>query len=97
MIPTKISNRQNDLFKSRLSSQLNPNNQIFILAKQIDWEELEELFGGFHSFGRGQPPKPVRLMIGLMILQHTFGLSDETVVSQWVENSYWQYFCGYDF
>ena len=40
---------------------------------------------------------PVRLMVGLMILQHTFGISDETVVSQWTQNPYWQYFCGYDF
>jgi transposase, IS5 family len=25
------------------------------------------------------------------------GLSDEAVVAKWVENPYWQYFCGYDY
>ena len=36
-------------------------------------------------------------MTGLMMLQHMEGLSDERVVEKWVENPYWQYFCGYDF
>jgi len=35
----------------------------------------------------------VRLMAGLLYLQHTFALSDEEVVWRWVENSYWQLFC----
>jgi IS5 family transposase len=42
----------------------------------------------------GQPPKPTRLMAGLLYLKHTFALSDEEVVARWVENAYWQYFCG---
>ena len=31
------------------------------------------------------------------MLEHIFDLSDEEVVSYWVENPYWQFFCGYDF
>jgi len=42
------------------------------------------------------PPKPFRLMSGLLLLQHMHSLSDELVVQRWVENPYWQYFCGYD-
>jgi IS5 family transposase len=42
----------------------------------------------------GRPAKPTRLMVGLHYLKHTFDLSDEEVVTQWVENPYWQYFCG---
>lgn len=45
----------------------------------------------------GYPPKPIRLMVGLLMLQHMEGLSDEAVVAEWVENPYWQLFCGYDF
>jgi hypothetical protein len=30
----------------------------------------------------------------LLYLQHTFDLSDEDVVWQWVENPYWQVFTG---
>ena len=32
---------------------------------------------------------PIRLMVGLHYLKHTFNESDETVVDRWVENPYW--------
>ena len=34
---------------------------------------------------------PSRLVIGVLYLKHAFGLS---AVAMWVENPYWQYFCG---
>jgi IS5 family transposase len=70
---------------------------LFILASQINWTTFEEEFGAHYTPGPGQPPKPIRLMVGLMMLQHMKGLSDEQVVYQWVQNPYWQYFCGYDY
>jgi IS5 family transposase len=33
-------------------------------------------------------------MVGLHYLKHAFNQSDEAVVTRWVENPYWQYFCG---
>ena len=42
----------------------------------------------------GRPGKPVRLMCGLLILKHLRNLSDESLVEQWSENAYYQYFCG---
>jgi IS5 family transposase len=33
-------------------------------------------------------------MVGLQLLKHTCNVSDEEVVASWVENPYWQYFCG---
>jgi IS5 family transposase len=44
--------------------------------------------------GPGQPPLPTRLMAGLFILKHMHNLSDETLCDRWVENPYFQYFCG---
>lgn len=82
---------------NRLSNQLNPRDPLFILTGQINWAFLEESFGSHYTDGPGQPPKPIRLMVGLMMLQHMHGLSDEQVVSQWVQNPYWQYFCGFDY
>ena len=38
----------------------------------------------------GRPGVPIRLMVGLCYLQHTFQLSDQEVVERWVENPYWQ-------
>ena len=96
MKPKKIDNAQGDLFKSRLSNQLNPKDPLFILSGQINWSLFEESFGCEYTDGAGQPPKPIRLMVGLMMLQHMHGLSDEQVAHQWVQNPYWQYFCGYD-
>src|SRR5262245_8296784 len=43
------------------------------------------------------PPLPTRLMAGLAILKHTFDLSDEELCARWVENPYFQYFCGEEF
>jgi hypothetical protein len=40
---------------------------------------------------------PTRLMAGLAILKHTYNLSDEVVCEQWLENPYYQYFCGEEF
>ena len=34
-------------------------------------------------------------MVGLQYLKYTFNESDESVVARWVENPYWQYFCGF--
>lgn len=42
----------------------------------------------------GAPAKPIRRMVGLLILKHLRNLSDESVVEQWVENIYYQFFCG---
>ena len=100
MQPTKIDNRQEDIFRGRLSNELNPKHEMMILSRLIPWDSLEsefsDLYQSDHNAG-GQPPKPIRLMIGILLLQHLHSLSDEQVVRTWVENPYWQFFCGYDF
>ena len=80
----------------RLSKQLNPSHPLCLLAELIDWEELEEELGSSYSEGNSRPPKPIRLMTGLLMLQHMSGFSDDQTVRHWVENPYWQYFCGFD-
>jgi len=97
MKPRPIVQDQDLLFKSRLSTQLNPKHELLRLAHAIDWQQLETEFLPLFSEGAGHPPLPIRLACGLMILQHMFNFSDEKVVEAWVENPYWQAFCGYDF
>ena len=100
MQPAKIDNRQEDIFRGRLSNELNPKHEMMILSRIIPWDSLESEFSDlYQSNGNagGQPPKPIRLMIGILLLQHLHNLSDEQVVRSWVENPYWQFFCGYDF
>ena len=59
-------------------------------------EAAEARFGGFYA-EEGRPGIPIRLMVGLHYLKHTFNESDESVVARWVENPYWQYFCGEEY
>ena len=86
-----------DLFRSRLDQIIDMNHALAKLARSIDWGFLEERFGAVYSDGPGHPPLPTRLMAGLAILKHTHNLSDEVLCERWVENPYYQYFCGEEF
>jgi IS5 family transposase len=67
------------------------------LSQQIDWAVFENEYGQLYKEGQGRPGLPTRLMVGLHYLKYTYHESDETVVARWLENPYWQYFCGYGF
>lgn len=97
MKPIKQNNSQNQLFESRLSNLLTPNHPLIQLSKLINWKSFEDDFSNLFVERIGQPAKPVRLVVGILMLQHMYGISDENIVFRWVENPYWQYFCGYDF
>jgi transposase, IS5 family len=88
---------QSDLFKARLDQIINLEHELVGLARAVDWPFLETGFGAAYSDVAGQPPLPTRLMAGLAILKHTFDLSDEELCARWVENPYFQYFCGEEF
>jgi IS5 family transposase len=88
---------EQDLFRSRLDQVINMDHALVRLARTIDWRFLEEKFGAVYAEGTGRPPLPTRLMAGLAILKHTYNLSDEVVCEQWIENPYYQYFCGEEF
>src|SRR5258707_4183855 len=64
------------------------------LARRIDMLLLEEKVVAMDTDKPGQPPLPTRLMARLAILKHTYDLSDEALCDRWVENPYFQYFCG---
>src|ERR1700704_6818625 len=88
---------QNDLFKARLDQIADMNRPLMKLARAIDWDFLERSFGAVYSDGPGQPPLPTRLMAGLAILKHTDDLSDEVLCERWLDNPYYQLFCGEEF
>src|SRR3979490_565179 len=88
---------EQDLFRSRLDQVINMDHALAKLARTIDWGFLEEKFGAVYGDGLGPPPLPTRLMAGLAILKHTYNLSDEGVCELWIENPYYQYFCGEEF
>ena len=88
---------QSDLFRARLDQIVDLGHPLAKLAATIDWRFLEERFGAVYSDKPGQPPLPTRLMAGLSILKHTHNLSDEELCARWVENPYFQLFCGEEF
>lgn len=85
-----------DLFRAQLSQILNLHHPLCRLSRQIDWSVFETQFGRLYAEGPGRPGLPTRLMVGLHYLKYTFNESDESVAARWLENPYWQYFCGYE-
>jgi transposase, IS5 family len=88
---------QNDLFKARLDQIVDLNHPLAKLARTVDWRFLEERFGAAYTDKPGHPPLPTRLMAGLAILKHMHDLSDEVLCERWIENPYYQLFCGEEF
>lgn len=86
-----------DLFRSRLHQIINMYHELVRLAKTVSWEAIEARCGEVYSEGPGMPPLPTRLMAGLAILKHTFNFSDKDLCARWVENPYFQFFCGETF
>ncbi len=82
------------LFQAHFDQLLNPAHPLLKLAGQIDWAAFDDAFGALYCEDHGAPAKATRLMVGLHDLKHTFNESDESVVAKWVENPYWQAFCG---
>ena len=88
---------QADLLRSRLDAILDMDHALVKLSRTIDWSFLEQRFGAVYEDKPGRPPLPTRLMAGLAILKHTYDLSDEVLCERWVENPYYQFFCGEEF
>ncbi len=88
--------RHDDLFRERLDAMINMRHPLVRLAAVIDWQGFDDEFGTLYS-PIGRPGVVTRLMVGLHYLKHTGNLSDELVVERWLENPYWQYFCGLEY
>jgi len=93
MLQSTKKDNQKSLFFT-LEDSLNQKHPLYVLSHQVDWTMFEREFSPLYSLDNGAPAKPIRLMVGLLILKHVRNLSDESVVEQWSENIYYQYFCG---
>jgi transposase, IS5 family len=90
----KSRSPQCELFGAHLSELLNRDHPLYVLAERIDWSEFEAAIDACYADELGRPGVNMRLMVGLLYLKHAFDESDESVVARWVENPYWQFFCG---
>jgi transposase, IS5 family len=64
---------------------------------------VDDWFGSTRQLAGGARPQagrhrlPIRLMIALLLLKHTYNESDESVVERWGQDVYFQYFSGQDY
>jgi transposase, IS5 family len=91
--PPTQARSEADMFRSRLENMIDMRHELVRLAGLIDWNRFDEAFGGLYA-EKGRPGLPTRLMAGLHLLKHARGISDEQVCAQWIENAYFQHFCG---
>ena len=96
MKPARPGRASGDLFRERLDAMIDMRHPLVRLAGLVPWADFDQRFGTFYK-PLGRPAKPTRLMVGLHYLKHIYDLSDDAVVARWVENPYWQQFCGFAF
>ena len=85
---------QTDFFRSRLDQIINMRHELVLLSHEIDWAWLESEIAPLFPAKTGNPPLPARFMLGIFLLKHIYGLSDEGVCERWVHDPYFQYFTG---
>ena len=88
-----LKQQQGNFLYQDLLDQLNPKHPLLLLAKKIPWELFEDEFKPLYA-EIGRPAKSIRLMVGLLLLKQLENLSDERVVEAWLQNPYYQAFCG---
>ena len=85
-----------DLFRARLEQIINMKHELVHLAGQIDWDWIDGEIAPLYS-DNGRPGIETRFVIGLLLLKHIYGLSDEGVCERWVHDPYFQHFTGEEF
>ena len=81
------------MFKTVLASFINPQHELCLLAKEIDWAYLEKEFAPLYG-EVGRPSIPIRTIVGLLLLKQIYNLGDETVMERYIDSPYCQHFCG---
>jgi transposase, IS5 family len=84
---------EGDLFRARLDQIINMKHELVALAGKIDWGWIDAEIASLYS-DKGRPGIETRFVIGLLLLKHIYGLSDEGVCERWVHDPYFQFFTG---
>jgi IS5 family transposase len=85
-----------DLFRARLDQIINLKHELVQLGEKIDWDWIDREIAPLYS-EKGRPGIESRFVIGLLLLKHIYGLSDEEVCERWVYDPYFQHFTGFEF
>jgi len=82
-----------NFFDRSIEGFANMDHELIQLADNIDWSKIEKSLEG-HYCNYGRKAIQTRLLVGLQMLRWMYGLSDEAVCARWVNDPYFQYFCG---
>lgn len=81
-------------FNQPLGLRMNPDNRCVQLVDRVPWVIFQEKYAALFPSGTGNEAKPLRLVLGYLIIQNRFQYSDRELVEQLSENPYLQYFIG---
>jgi IS5 family transposase len=85
-----------NLFSGSFMDMLDSKDSLIVLADTFPWSKVESKFQKYYKNEKvGRPNKPIRLMVGLLLLKQLENISDENIVLQFKRNPYYQYFCGF--
>lgn len=85
---------QLNIFQTPLKQFIKDKHELVLLSRKIDWAKLEQALSVYYCTDNGRPGVPIRTISGILILKRVYNQSDESVLDRWVENPYWQFFCG---
>jgi IS5 family transposase len=88
---------QNDFFRARLEQIVDMGHPLAQLAATIDWRFWRS--GSVQSIRTSRAIRRCRpgTWRGFRSSSHTHNLSDKELCARWVENPYYQLFCGEEF
>lgn len=81
-------------FNHPIGLKMNPENRWIKKAANIPWLAIEDRYAKLFPSKTGMPAKPLRMALGLLIIQKQYDYSERELVEQITENLYYQYFIG---
>jgi len=86
---------EKNMFAGSFMDMLDSKDPLIVLANNLPWSKIEKELSKYYKNNKvGRPNKPIRLMVGLLLLKQIKNLSDEKIIQEWKQNPYLQYFCG---
>jgi transposase, IS5 family len=85
---------QLNMYQVPLKQFIKEDHELVVLSGKIGWDYLDNELSKYYCLDNGRPGIPIRKISGILMLKRMFNESDESVLLRWVENPYWQYFCG---
>ena len=78
---SKYKSRQRDLIRPELMKMIDPGHGLVSLARAVNWDRMDEVFGETFCPDQGRPGIGTQLLVSLHYLKYTHNLSYGDVIS----------------